>query len=303
MSVFGKWGGDEWGETSWGGLRGGGSAPVITPLEPADGAVGVPQLRPISIRLTDDVQVAPSTLSVVVAGLIWVMGGVAVNGSTIEWTANAGHGFDVVLTPPAPYPIGSLQEVLVVVSDSDGNMSSELYSFLVGTGLRMLAVRNPFENMLMAYFNRPMKLDESFFMPAHWLITPISAGAKPLKVTEVTARDGRPDVAHLRYEGGGSTYLLTAINLVDEHGNGFERGYDSKQFEILFGDQEDPTVRLFNSIWGPLGISQRARTRRTIDDHVANRSLALALDEQFRIRMQRLDATAGRDGRPGKRRT
>src|SRR5690606_29459380 len=123
-------------------------------------------------------------------------------------TPNDEHGLDLVLTPATPYPFGSLQEVLVVVSDTDGNISSETYSFRVGVGLRLLEVRNPFDNMLIASFNRPMRLDGGFFEPANWKITPISEGAKPLVIEEVSARDGRSDTAHLRYSGGGSIYSL-----------------------------------------------------------------------------------------------
>jgi hypothetical protein len=39
-----------------------------------------------------------------------------------------------------------------------------------------------------------------------------------------------------------------------------------------------------------------------MDDHCADRALALALNEQFKIRRKAMDDTIGRDGRPGKNR-
>ncbi len=300
---LGEWGQGEWGETPWGGQGAGGTAPVITPLDPVDNAVAVPQLRPLTIRFTDDVGVDRGRVSVTVGGLIWVLGGVAINGASMTVTPNIGNGFDLVITPPAPYPYGSRQEVLVVAGDADGNVSSLIFGFQVGSGLRFLKARNPFENVISAYFNRQLRLDAALFVPTHWVITPISVGARPLEVVEVMARAGQANVVHLRYVGGGSIYKITALDIHGADGSSLEPGYDSAEFEIFFGDQADPTIRLFNSIWGPLGISQRTLTRRTLDDHVANRSLALALDEQFRLRMQRLDGSAGGDGRPGTQRT
>lgn len=298
------WGSSQWGSHPWG--SGGGDsatiAPVITPLDPLVDAVGVPQSRPLTIRISDDVGVSPSRTRVSVSGVIWVLGGVAVNGATLETTPNTNHGFDLVITPPAPYPVGSVQEVLVLAEDTDGNVATLTYVFKVGIGLRLLSVTNPFENVLLAYFNQPMLADENFLSPANWLIDPVSAGAAPLEIVAVQQQASQANVANLRYAGGGSIYSLTAFNLLSAGGDPLEQGYNIVNFEILFGDQPTPTIRLFNSIFGPLGISQRVRTRRAIDDHVANRALASALDEQFRLRMQRLDGTAGRDGREGKRR-
>ena len=297
------WGRDEWGLSPWGTEIVSGTPPVITPLDPVDGETDVARSKKLHIRLTDAVGIVLSLTHVSVNGLIWVLGGVGVNGAVIEATPNDELGFDLLVTPPAPYPISSRQEVLVIASNTDSLTTSLIYSFLVGVGLRLLNVTNPFENALTVYFNRSMRLDTSFFQPTNWIVTPVSPGAQPLTITNVSSHNGQARVANLRYIGGGSTYELGPVNLVDSNGEPFESGYGSVLFEILFGSEPDSTIRLFNSIFGPLGISQRVRTRRSIDDHVSNRAMALALDEQFRLRMQRLDATAGRDGRPGKRRT
>lgn len=304
MTIIGGWGLGNWGETPWGSgiediIPG---PPTIIPLDPVDGDIGVSQTRPLLIRIVDDTGVDFSTITVIVNGLIWFQGGSAQNGAEADWIANGGNGFDIVLAPPAPYPFGSFQTVLVVAQDVDAEVASVTYQFLVGFGLRLLKVRNPFENALLAYFNRPLLLDGAFFEVANWQVTPISEGAAELTITEIAIREGRGDVALLRYVGGGSRYLLTVRNLHGQEGEGIEDGWDHAEFEIDFGDEVAPTIRLFDSIWGPLGISQRLRKRRKIDDHVANRSLALALDEQFRLRMQTLDGSVGRDGRPGKQR-
>ncbi len=297
------WGSGKWGSSKWGWAPGEvpAGAPIIYPLDPEDEEAGVAQRAVLYIRLADDIGVGLTYLQVVVGGQIWVIGGVAVNGASFTATANAFNGYDVAITPPAAYPFGSRQEVLVTVRDSDDQTTTLVYHFMVGVGPRLVRVRNPIEGALRAYFNRPMRIDSGFLSPANWVITPVSAGAAPMTITAVVASTSQPDVAHLRYTGGGSTYRLTASNVVSLEGDELEQ--DSAEFELVFDEQESPKIRFFNSVYGPLGISQRVRTRRSIDDHVAGRSIALALDEQLRLRVQQMDGTVGRDGRPGKRRT
>lgn len=300
-----SWGLGEWGLSAWGS----GSddivigPPNIIPLDPVDGDIAVAQRRPLTLRITDDSQVDFDRTTVIVNGVVWIQDGVAANGSTFEFAANEGNGYDYHITPPGPYALDTAQEVLVLAADDTAQTASLAYRFRVGLGLRLLQVRNPFENTLIAYFNRPLLIDPSFLDPSHWRVTAVSEGAAELEITEVSAREGRPDVAHLRYAGGGSTYQLRVIDIHGQEGEDLEENWDRAEFEIDYGDEVAPTVRLFNSVWGPLGISQRTRRRRKLDDFVANRSLSLALDEQFQLRLQRLDGTAGRDGRPGKRRT
>jgi hypothetical protein len=301
--MSGEWGDSKWGKAPWGGSSFVEGPPTITPLDPVNGSAGVSRSSKLQIKFSDSVSVSPSSANVSVNGVIWVLGGVGVNGAIAVITTNDENGFDLVVTPPVPYDSGSQQEVLVTAKNSIDLIAAVVYIFHVGIGLRLLRVANPFENSLIAYLNRPMRLDANFYQTSNWIITPVSDGAKPLTITSVSAYENRSDVAHLKFTGGGSTYSLHPVSIVDQNGEGFEYGYDTVLFEILFGDEPESTVRLFNSIFGPLGISQRTRTRRTMDDHVANRSIALALDEQLRLRMQRIDGTAGRDGRPGKKRT
>lgn len=297
------WGSGAWGVVQWG--WGIGQIPVgppiIFPLDPQDEETGVAQRAVLYIRLADDAGVGLTYLQVVVDGVIWVLGGVAKNGALLTATLNAYNGYDLEITPPSAYAFGSRQEVSVTARDSDGNTTTLVYHFKVGTGPRLLQVINPFEGTLRAYFNRAMLVNNAFLSPTNWTITPVSAGAAPLEITAVEATTDQPDVAQLRYSGGGSTYLLSVINVESLEGDELEQ--NEAEFEILFGQEADPQIRFFNSIYGPLGISQRIRTRRTMDDHVAGRTIAFALDQQFRLRLQQLDGTVGRDGRPGKRRT
>lgn len=295
------WGKGGWGSTQWGlGTEPPPpEPPVITPLGPLEDETNVATLRPISIRFTDVIGVSPSRAKISVNGVNWVIGGVGVNGAVATYALNGLHGFDMRVVPPAPYGIGDRQEVQVSVDNVVGMSTSLVYAFYVGIGVRLVSVINPFENVLLAYFNRPMRRDGAFFNPASWKISAVSPGALPLSIVAVYANDAQADMAHLKFEGGGSIYALTVGPLESQDGDTIEFGYNSQQFEIMFGDEEVPTIRLFNSVFGPLGIRQRTRRRRSMDDHVANRAIAAALDEQFRLRLQRFDGTAGRDGRPG----
>lgn len=277
--------------------------PVVIPLDPAESTTGVAQLKPLSIRLIDDVGIDIGTLTVSVGGVNWVVGGVEQNGATMVATLNNQQGYDLTLTPPSQYENGSKQEVSVLVRDVEGAETSFVFFFFVGIGPRLISIRNPMEGLILAHFNQPMLLNSTFFSAPNWGITPVSVGAAPLEVTEIVASAAQPDVAHIRYTGGGSTYLLKLTGILGEDGSPIEDGFNSLEFEIEFGEEDAPTVRLFDSVYGPLGVSQRARKRRTFDEFTANRSIALALDEQFRLRFQQLDDTIGRDGKNGKLRT
>lgn len=244
-----------------------------------------------------------ATLSISVGPTIYVLGGVAQNGSLLFITENDGNGFDVELRLPTPFPLGDTQEVVIYVKDDDGESAELVYHFRVGAGLRLLQVRNPAPRILIAYYNRPLRQDSALSFAPMWTITPVSIGAAPLEITEVAFHPNTANMVMLRYLGGGSTYRLTNTQVFDGEGNLVDPDYNNALFEIQFGDEPDPTVRLFNTIYGPVGISQRVRLRRTMDDHVVSRSIALGMNEQFRLRMRNLDGSAGRDGRPGKNRT
>ena len=147
--------------------------PTITPIDPVDGASGIAQLKPISFRVASQGLIDIATLIVAVDGLNWMVGGVEQNGAEAVVVTNAFNGYDVQISPPAPYVIGSRQEVSITVRDTAGGESLLVYFFSVGIGPRMLRVRNPMEGLLLVNFNQPMLLDGAFFFKENWVITPI----------------------------------------------------------------------------------------------------------------------------------
>lgn len=294
-----------WGTSRWGvGITPVPSGyPVVTPVSPLDGETGIGKGHRLCIRLTDNVGIAIETLIISVGAKNWVVGGVALPGITMTAVFNEGKGYDIELTNEVPFESNGRVEVGVTVRDGEGLETFFPYSFTVGVGTRLLKIRNPMPGMIEVIFNRALKQDATLFALGNWRILPVSEGAIPIEVSEVIASASYPAVVRLRHTGGGSTYTLQALGILGADGFPLEYGYSTANFDIVFEEEERPNIRIFNSVYGPLGVSQRARKKRTIDDFVANRSIALALDEQFRLRFQQLDDTVGRDGRPGKLRT
>jgi len=294
----------KWGDSQWGsGIIPPPGPPVITPLSPIDNEADVSQSAPIFIHFTDDSLVNQATLSISVGPIIYVLGGVVQNGASLFVTVNNGNGFDIELRVPGLFPLGYSQEVVVYVKDDNGEVAELIYHFSVGAGVRLLQVRNPAPRILIAYYNHPLRQDAALAFVPNWIVEPVSTGAAPLEITEIVVHPNTANMVMLRYVGGGSTYRLINSQIVDSDGNPVDPNHNSALFEIRFGDEPDATVRLFNTIYGPIGISQRVRLRRTMDDHVVSRSIALGMDEQFRLRLRNLDGSAGRDGRPGRNRT
>lgn len=300
------WGSGPWGSTPWGE-----GAPLetltpaaITPLDPLENASGVPASSHISIRFTDDLQVLGDSITIAVNGLHYVIGGVPQLGANFISTPNAENGFDTELDIPQDFDLGSTQEVFVTCLDSSGYLSVLTYYFTVGVGLRLLAVSNPRDKTLVAHFNKPVARNQDFFFTGNWVVTRIDAEEViPLEIIAVNGNPTNPQNAVLRYSGGDAgTYQLRVVSIVSQAGEPIEPGWDTAEFVLVFEEEAAPTVRLFDSVFGPVGVSQQIRTKRTMDDHCAKRALALALDEQVTIRKASLDSTASRDGRPGARR-
>jgi hypothetical protein len=277
--------------------------PTITAIDPEEGEAGVAPSTNISIRVTDKTEVDVSTLLLSVSGITYVRDGVAINGASLTSAPNAQNGFDAQVDLPDQLAIGIIHDVNATVINTLLEQSIKQYTFQVGGTPRLLQVRNPCEGVLIAFFSQAMRHNSEFLSPANWKIVPISEGAKPLTVFEVVANSTQPDQAILRYRGGGSTYEITTFGLVGASGQTIEVGFDSVLFDIIFDEQEVPTIRLFDTVFGVVGVSQFVATRRTMDGHVAGRSIALGLDEQFRLKLQTLDGSAGRTGKPGIRRT
>jgi hypothetical protein len=301
-----SWGNQPWGQTPWGGslfVEPPAEIQVFfTALEPVENAVGVAQGTHVSFRIASGAGVLINSLAVSVGGINYIRTGQAQNGAIVSIVANDQQGYDIQIDLPDKLPLNTQQEVAISILSSTGQLALGSYVFTVGVGPRLLLVRNPQENVLLAQFNRAMRRDDNFHQPHNWVITPLG-DAKPLQIVEVSGTAGLPDTALLRYQGGGSLYRLTVLNVLSQEGDPIEYGFNSVEFEIVFGDEEEPTIRLFNTIFGPIGLVQRVRSRRTMDAHVANRSLALGMDEVLRIKKQAFDNTLDRTGRIGKGRS
>jgi hypothetical protein len=298
------WGKGLWGTSQWGsGITLPPAPPKIIAVAPLPNETGVPQSLPLCISITDETQVAFASIRITIGGVIYFFSGSAQNDATVDVQINSNNGFDIEVRTPEKYPLGSRQEVTIYVQDNDGDVAEKNYFFSVGVGPRLISVQNPSPGVLLAHFNEPMLHDKAFLNPDNWKVTTITPGAEDVVITEAFANSTHANTAVLHHTGGGSTYELTALALTALSGDPLELAHNTALFELVFGADPPATIRLFDTIFGPIGVSQRILRRRTIDDLVVNRSIAIGMDEQFRLRMQNLDGSAGGDGRPGIRRT
>ena len=299
------WGSGSWGSSPWGtGVLADGDGPIVTFVDPVADQTGVSRTKSLTFSVTDDTGSRLGSLRVSVSGTEYITGGSAVNGATATIVANAGNGFDVTLSLPEPFANLSRQSLTVIITDDDDQTTSATIFFVVGVGPRLISAVNVAPGLLVANFNRPMRLGSTFEFEGNWKITPVLPDTSPITVNEVVSSTIDPDSAILRISGGGSPYILTVGEpVVDATGEPLEEGFNSVQFELIFEEEPVDTIRLFDSIFGPLGITQRRVKRRTVDRHTADRSLAVALDEQLRLRFQQVGSSAARDGREGIRRT
>jgi hypothetical protein len=278
--------------------------PVITPLAPLAGSVGVAPRAHVLVRMADDDHVDPTTTLVLVNGTQYVNANAAVNGATAVITANLGNGYDFDIALPMAFPVAALQTVVASCRDLTGNATQTTYSFNTSTPVSLLSVENPMEGILVARFSTAMLGDAALLDIGNWRIVPVSPGARELSVVGVAWTPARPSQVVLRYSGGGSQYQLVVGNLRSQNLDPIAAAFSSSTFELLYGTPFEPTVKLFDSIFGPLGIAQRMMPRRHIDRLLVNRAIALAMDQQLAIKLAgATDGTAGRDGRPGVSRT
>lgn len=278
--------------------------PVIDPIFPLANAIGMSALEHIRMRFSDELAVSFVSVSIQVNGVFYVIAGAAQAGATYNAVGNAYNGYDVTLILPAPMTSPGAQEVSVSVADTEGNQSTLDYRFYTGVGMRLLSVKNPREGVLVARFNRPLRHGDGVPAAANMRIQPVSPGARELIIVEALVTDRNPDVLVLLYEGGGSTYQLTVLGLVGEDGESIEAGFDAATFEIFHGTPLPYSTRVFDTVFGPIGLAQRPVQRRSVEALVASRATALAMDVQFKQRLAAFgDGTAGRDGRMGGNRT
>lgn len=104
--------------------------PIITPIDPVDGEIGVSPVEPIHIKLTHETGINLATLSISVNGINYVIDGAAVNGASFITIFDGDDIFvgdavvsstevNVTLRLPAPYPSPGLQTVSVAVENLD----------------------------------------------------------------------------------------------------------------------------------------------------------------------------------------
>jgi len=167
---------------------------------------------------------------------------------------------------------------------------------------RLISVANPAEGFLVARFNAGMRQDVELTSLSNWLIEGVSDGAAPIELTEILVSVQYPEAVFIRYTGGGSVYRLTARNVFSQAGLGIDQAHDSIEFDLQYPSDPPNTVLLFDTVWGPLGLSKRNIGRRHIDKLVASRAISVALNTQLAQRLAATDGTSNRDGRPGSNR-
>jgi hypothetical protein len=173
----------------------------------------------------------------------------------------------------------------------------------VQVSVRLVSATNPSDDVIVARFNQAMSHDAAFLSALSWSCTPVSTSAPAIAVVEVVASVPYPEMAFLRYAGGAGDYTLGVRGVQSSSGGALDPGFSSVALTIERPGDVDPTIRLFDTIWGPLGMAQRPSLRRSMDQIVQNRAIAVAVGEQLKQRLASSDGTQGRDGRPGLART
>jgi hypothetical protein len=165
--------------------------------------------------------------------------------------------------------------------------------------IRLVSARNPADGVIVARFNVAMRRDSTLSAVRSWACTPASPSALPIELTEVVLNDAYRETALIRHTGGGGDYTLSVTGVRSSGGAPLDPAFSSVSLTIVRPGDVESAIRLFDTIWGPVGIAQRSTQRRTIDRLVANRALATAVNQQLQQRLGAGDGTAGRDGRPG----
>jgi hypothetical protein len=152
-----------------------------------------------------------------------------------------------------------------------------------------------------ARFNQAMLQDAALGSPQSWRLEAVSENALAISVTAMVLAPAHPALVLLRTDGGAGDYVLSVAGARAADGVAIDPAFASVPVAIARAGDAEMTVRLFDSVWGPLGVAQRPTRRRTVDQLVANRALALGVQQQLAQRLG-LGGSAGGDGRPGARR-
>jgi len=282
------------------------TGPEIVPESPLADAIEVGVYSPIRLAIGDGTGVDLATVELYVDGVQVYASSAAQSGATVAVTVNTGNGYDFEVQLAGAMSAGSVHIVTVYASDTLAQGSTFLYSFYTGISPRLVAVDNPVEGVLIPRFNEPMTQDATFTLLTNYTVTP-QGSAEALVLLAVEASTTLPDAATLTFEGGtyGGTYELTVIGVTDLLGTSIDTLNNTATFTLPLPTEANISrVHLFDTVWGPMGMTQRVIKRRTVDNLVVGRSIAMAVEEQLTIRLKRLGAAIPyRGGKEGKNRT
>src|SRR5579871_545949 len=164
---------------------------------------------------------------------------------------------------------------------------------------RLVSVSNPTGGVIVARFNQPLDI-ASVGAPEAFSVRQVELDGAGVDLVGVTTSTTLPERALIRYQGGSAIdYVLRAVNARSKDGVAIDPAFSELMFELTYPDLKQLGVRLFDTIWGPLGVAQRPVDRRSADQLVTSRAIATAVKLQLQQQLASTDGRAGRDGRPG----
>ena len=166
-------------------------------------------------------------------------------------------------------------------------------------GFRLLSISNPADGVLLARFNRQLSPGEAG-AAGKWSVAPATTGADIALLDVAFADVDRRNVLVISYSGGNRVdYIASTNGIVDVTGAHLEDGYSTCTFTLSYPSLPLPRITLFDTVWGPVGLAQRLIERRTIDQTVINRALALGTNQQIQLRVAAAGGVQSGDPRPG----
>lgn len=190
----------------------------------------------VSFSTKDDVQVESTSINCTINGVAAIVNGVfqtGWNGTSSSITGNGFNGYDVVIDPESDLAAPNSYTVEAYCEDDTGLSATFTWSFIVynfdvprdrvdfvGIGVHpvLVDVQNPSRGVLVATFSEPMLRDKSLERISSYSMEP-QGDAAPLFITGVTIDDNQPTIVTLSFVGGGSTYLFSAVGIMDPAGN------------------------------------------------------------------------------------
>jgi len=158
------------------------------------------------------------------------------------------------------------------------------------------------DGLLLVRFNEAMLQDENIRQIENYRIE-LQPGARAMVITDVIISSSQTDAAILLFTGGLGLYTLTVKEVFDANGNPIDLGCNRVNFTIDRPLEDDARIHLFDTVFGPMGMTQRSVLRRTVDTLVVNRSIDHAMHEQLSQRLKSIGASSPlRSGKDGGRR-